>query len=81
MELEERVATLETTIARLTEQRALTMFEVFALRAILIAMTPLISTSSDARYAVVKDRAMDRLASYLLAGEFPAADSEAMAHA
>lgn len=70
MKLERRIKQLEATLAKHEEQRKLMLFEIFALRAALI------STSSDARQTGAKARAMDRLVSYLMAGEYPETDAQ-----
>lgn len=76
MRLERRIRKVEAALATQEEKRAITMYELFALRATFIGFNSILSNASGAQHAEAKDRAMDRLASYLMAGEFPAEDSK-----
>jgi len=68
-ELEQRLARLEEKAAAQREKLLLQTADLLALRAAIVSMTPLISSSSAAQYAAVKARSLDRLTNYLLAGE------------
>ena len=71
MNTEDRIKQLETALEAMEEKRKIMMFDLFAVRSVLIGLTPLIAASSAAQRGVAKSLAEDRMASYLLLAGLP----------